>query len=144
MFGRAGCYTAHDHPGFLTDFPLAVDYPGGARHDLGFYELVFTFVMFVVFEIVRRKYKSAPGGRIAILIALVYSPVRFALDFMRIGNKDPSGLHGDVRYLGLTPAQYAFAFLFLLCVYLLLRKQPAPETPAPAGKSAKRKAAKAR
>ena len=129
MFGRAGCFTAHDHPGYLTDFPLAVAYPGGARHDLGFYELLFTVVLFVVMEIVRRKWKDAPGGRMAILIGLIYSPVRFALDFMRIGNKDPSGLHGDVRYLGLTPAQYAFIVLFLICVALLLRKQR-PDAPA--------------
>src|SRR5262245_14259285 len=38
MFGRLGCFTAHDHPGRLTEFVLAVKYPGGARHDLGLYE----------------------------------------------------------------------------------------------------------
>ncbi|MBM4321307.1 MAG: prolipoprotein diacylglyceryl transferase, partial [Deltaproteobacteria bacterium] len=33
IFGRMGCATAHDHKGSLTDFPLAVAFKGGARHD---------------------------------------------------------------------------------------------------------------
>jgi len=144
MFGRAGCYTAHDHPGYLTDFPLAVAYPGGARHDLGFYELLFTVAMFIGFEVLRRKWKTVPPGRIAILIGLVYSPVRFGLDFLRITNKDPSGLHGDVRYLGLTPAQYAFILLFTICVYLLLRPKRAEPVALNASKPSGRKTAKAR
>ena len=42
IFGRTGCYITHDHPGIHTDFFLAVAYPDGPRHDLGFYELLFT------------------------------------------------------------------------------------------------------
>ena len=38
LFGRLGCYSAHDHPGRFTDFFLAVPYPEGTRHDLGFDE----------------------------------------------------------------------------------------------------------
>ena len=133
LFGRIGCYTAHDHPGQLTDFVLGVAYPGGARHDLGFYEVLFTLALIGIFEVVRRR--SLAPGRIATLIGLLYAPGRFALDFMRITNQDPSGLHGDVRYFGLTPAQYACLFLFALCVYLLLRK--APPAPAPVAATAK-------
>ena len=33
--GRAGCALAHDHPGVPTSSWLAVQYPGGARYDLG-------------------------------------------------------------------------------------------------------------
>ena len=145
MFGRAGCFTAHDHPGYLTDFPLAVNYPGGARHDLGFYELLFTVGLFILFEILRRKWKDVPGGRIATLIGLLYSPVRIGLDFLRISNKDPSGLHGDVRYFGLTPAQYAFIGLFFICVWLLLRKKrPQPQTGSAQKSVTGRTSAKAR
>jgi phosphatidylglycerol:prolipoprotein diacylglycerol transferase len=136
FFGRMGCYTAHDHPGHTTDFFLAVNYPaqqGGPRHDLGFYEMLFTLVLWLAFEVVRRKLKDAPPGRIAALIGFVYSPVRIALDFLRIAKDDPSGLHGDVRYFGLTPAQYAFIFLFFLCAYLLFRRtQPSVESQAAA------------
>jgi len=45
IFGRTGCFTAHDHPGLRTDFFLGVRYPEGTRHDLGLYELLFTIVM---------------------------------------------------------------------------------------------------
>jgi len=44
IFGRGGCTVAHDHPGQLSDFFLAVQFPGGARHDLGFYEFLFTYL----------------------------------------------------------------------------------------------------
>src|ERR1044071_2315131 len=45
IFGRTGCFTAHDHPGLHTTFFLGVRYPDGTRHDLGLYELLFTIVM---------------------------------------------------------------------------------------------------
>src|SRR5438067_211589 len=40
LFGRLGCFTAHDHPGHHTNFFLAVRYPDGPRHDLGLYEAI--------------------------------------------------------------------------------------------------------
>ncbi len=45
IFGRTGCFTAHDHPGLHTNFFLAVRYPDGPRHDLGLDELLFTIVI---------------------------------------------------------------------------------------------------
>src|SRR5207302_1025614 len=50
IFGRTGCFTAHDHPGRHTSFFLSVNYPGpgGPRHDLGLDELLFTIVMTLV------------------------------------------------------------------------------------------------
>jgi phosphatidylglycerol:prolipoprotein diacylglycerol transferase len=117
IFGRLGCYTAHDHPGLPTDFFLAVKYPDGPRHDLGFYELLYTIVLFALFEWIRRR--SLPAGRLAQILGILYAPVRFALDFLR---------SADARYLGLTPAQYASILLFGLCVFLLVR----PARPAPA------------
>ena len=106
--------------------------------------------LLVAFEIIRRSYKSAPGGRIATLIGLAYAPGRFLLDFMRITDKDPSGLHGDIRYFGLTPAQYACIGLFAICLFLLLRptrpasEKAAPDKAASKGGSQGGKAARAR
>jgi len=54
-FGRLGCTIAHDHPGVFSDFFLAVKYPDGGRHDLGFYELLITLPLAVVFLVLRRK-----------------------------------------------------------------------------------------
>lgn len=113
-FGRIGCFLAHDHPGYRSDFFLAVAYPGGARHDLGFYELLLAIVLFFAFERLRRL-KLAPGS-IILLLGIFYAPARFMLDFLRAE---------DVRYAGLTPAQIASVILFILCVGLFVRQRGA-------------------
>lgn len=116
--GRIGCFLIHDHPGTLTHFLLGVRYPDGSiRHDLGFYEALNGFGMFLLF-LVLRYYAFPPagggttaeggqGGRspvYAIGFLLWYGLARFLLDFLRVA---------DARYLGLTPAQYLAAGMFL-------------------------------
>jgi phosphatidylglycerol:prolipoprotein diacylglycerol transferase len=107
VFGRLGCTCAHDHPGALSDFFLAVKFPGGARHDLGFYEFLFTLlVLYPVTRLLGRK--PRPDGFMFTLVPVIYAPVRFFLDFLRatdFGKVDP-------RYLGLTAAQW-------LCIVML-------------------------
>ena len=51
-------------------------------------------------------------GTYAVIVSLVYAPVRFALDFLRIES-------ADVRYAGLTPAQWLCIPLFLFGLVLL-------------------------
>ncbi len=64
IFGRTGCFTAHDHPGRRTSFFLAVNYPGGPRHDLGLDELLFTIVMTaILFAYSRKPPAGRPGDR---------------------------------------------------------------------------------
>lgn len=109
LFGRLGCTIAHDHPGKHTNFFLAVRYPEGPRHDLGFYEWLFTIVLNIfLFSIIIPK-RPKPGNIVAIL-AIIYSPVRFMLDFLRVADK---------LYFGLTPGQYFSIFLFGLGWYIL-------------------------
>ena len=135
IFGRTGCFTAHDHPGRHTSFFLAVRYPEGARHDLGFYELLFTIVMTAILFAYNRK--PRPPGRIIALAALMYAPVRFALDFLRATDVT----RPDERYLGLTPAQWACLATAALGVHLWRRREspppppPEPTAPPPAGDS---------
>jgi phosphatidylglycerol:prolipoprotein diacylglycerol transferase len=129
--GRLGCTVAHDHPGVVTSFPLAVslksaaaqayimsvyqaagrlaDLPPAATlrtlgfHDLGWYEFLYTLLAIVpVFLLLDRKPRR-PGFFVATFL-LLYVPVRFFLDFLRIS---------DARYYGLTPGQYAAAAVFL-------------------------------
>jgi phosphatidylglycerol:prolipoprotein diacylglycerol transferase len=128
MFGRSGCATVHDHPGARTtaDTLVAVAYPlrpgdGTVTHfgfiefihghdprfDLGFLELLFTIVLAACFAITWLR--RLPVGTYVIVSALAYSPVRFAMDFLRI----PASEGGDTRYAGLTPAQYGCIALFL-------------------------------
>jgi len=123
IFGRTGCFTAHDHPGRHTDFFLAVRYPEGPRHDLGFYELLFTIVMTAVLFAYNRKPRQP--GRIIALATLMYAPVRFLLDFLRATDV----ARPDQRYLALTPAQWACIATFGLGLYLWRHGEATPPAP---------------
>lgn len=115
VLGRAGCYTAHDHPGRLSDAWIAVQYPGGARLDLGFIEMLLTIPLALAFLYLRRK--PRPWGYYLSIMCTAYPPVRFALDFLRAEDVQSA----DVRYLGLTPAQYACFGLFGIGLFTLVR-----------------------
>ncbi len=88
-FGRIGCFFAHDHPGAVTDFFLAVeDYriagmlpPWQTRHDLGLYEAIFSALVAGLFVVLGRK-RRRRGFYLAVL-PILYAPVRFGLDFLR-------------------------------------------------------------
>lgn len=114
-FGRLGCFTAHDHIGSRSDFWLAVNFPDGARHDLGLYEALWTLVIAVAFFALRDR--PVRNGFFLALFALLYAPIRFVLDFLR--NQDMSG--ADVRWAGLTPAQYGMVLMFVAAGAVLVR-----------------------
>ena len=103
LFGRLGCFSAHDHPGHRTDFWLAVQYPGGARHDLGLDEAIWSLGVTMLFQIISRVGKQPrPLGLYLSLLVVLYAPVRFCFDYLRA--TDMAG--SDPRYLTLTPAQW--------------------------------------
>jgi phosphatidylglycerol---prolipoprotein diacylglyceryl transferase len=116
--GRLGCFAAHDHPGRLTDFVLAVNYPDGPRHDLGLYEAFVALGFTILFWILARK--KQPVGLYATLICLIYGPARFLLDYLRAADMPGS----DPRYFGFTPGQYSSIAIFLVGVLLLARPAP--------------------
>ncbi|KPK15226.1 MAG: hypothetical protein AMJ62_09920 [Myxococcales bacterium SG8_38] len=117
LFGRTGCFVVHDHPGKVTDFALAVaDYRFGAppyepRHDLGLYELIFSALIIALFVWLEHR-RRRPVGFYCALLPLLYAPARFFLDFLRA----PPLEGGDVRYGGLTPAQWSS--VVMLCIGL--------------------------
>jgi phosphatidylglycerol---prolipoprotein diacylglyceryl transferase len=110
IIGRAGCTVVHDHPGRATDFFLAVNAPGGPEHDLGLYEMLFAVVLTVVIYALKRV-RPFDGFHPALMLIL-YSPVRFLLDFLR---KD------DKTYFGFTPGQYASVVMLALAAWLIIR-----------------------
>jgi phosphatidylglycerol:prolipoprotein diacylglycerol transferase len=134
VFGRAGCSTVHDHPGAraAADTLLAVAYPlrpgdGTVTHigfielihghdprfDLGFLEFLFAIILAACFALTWRR--RLPVGTYVVASALAYSPVRFAMDFLRI----PENEGGDTRYAGLTPAQFGCIGLFLYGLFMV-------------------------
>lgn len=111
--GRIGCFLIHDHPGTLAyglGRVLAVKYPDGPRYDLGLLLGLFDFLLLGVFLLLMRKPRK--DGLYFALFMLVYGPVRFFLDFLRLL---------DVRYLGLTPGQYGAAALFIAGAVMMAR-----------------------
>lgn len=116
MFGRMGCAVVHDHPGIPSELWFAVAFKGGGRFDLGLLEMVFAAVVAVVCLVLARK--PRPPGFFVGFTMLVYGPVRFSLDFLRVGFEQVAG--ADPRYFSLTPAQWGalamtaagFAFLW--------------------------------
>ncbi len=138
VLGRLGCFTADDHIGRHSDFFLAVDFPqqyfGGPRHDLGLYEALWTMGIAALFFAFRNR--PVKHGFFTALFCVTYAPIRFLLDFLR--NQDLRG--ADVRWVGLTPAQWGMLAMFTAGAVLLVRfRNPDPEAdriPPPAGGAA--------
>jgi phosphatidylglycerol:prolipoprotein diacylglycerol transferase len=126
VFGRLGCTIVHDHPGHLTNFFLAFNYPEGPRHNLGFYEFLYTlFLMLPAQLIYHRLRPKAPAGTYVALITIMYTPLRFFLDFLRA--TDLPG--ADERYGGLTPAQWGCMGFFAFAVWFWARLKANSESP---------------
>lgn len=138
--GRIACSLAHDHPGTITTFPLAVSLetqtareyiidvyrsvgrlaelpspsalPQLGFHDLGWYEFLYLALAVGPVMLLVDTKPRRPGTFLALFI-LLYMPVRFALDVLRVA---------DVRYGGLTPAQWT-AIVMLLALPVMWLKQ---------------------
>lgn len=125
IFGRAACTAVHDHPGKLTDFFLGIHYPDGVRHDLGLYEMLFTLLILLPVTLGMHRLKPPAGSYLAV-VSVLYAPLRFFLDFLR----KEDGTKSDMRYLGLTPAQYATLALLLAGIYVAVRVWRRQQAPA--------------
>lgn len=118
IFGRLGCTLTSDHPGSLTGFFLAFEYPAGARHNLGFYELLYTIAVLVPAIVLlhgRERSAGYSAGVYVAVITVLYAPARFAMDFLRATDI----AHPDPRWFGLTAAQYFSAVVFVIALGLL-------------------------
>jgi phosphatidylglycerol:prolipoprotein diacylglycerol transferase len=137
--GRFGCALAHDHPGSVTTFPLAISLrseaargymgsvydaaglvlppaaPSMGFHDLGLYEFLFLSLVMVPLVAVWSR-RERPAGFYLVAFAALYLPVRFALDMLRVA---------DTRYLGLTPAQWVAALTLAALPFVALRNRRA-------------------
>lgn len=130
IFGRTACWLVFDHPGLPTDFVLGMAYPlaleglpkGTIRHNLGFYEMLYTLLICAVIWHAGRR--PRPPGWITGVVLVLYAPVRFGLDFLRATDK---------QYLGLTAGQYAAVALLAIGFWLLrsTQKEACPEALRP-------------
>ena len=119
ILGRAGCSLAHDHPGIQTASWLAVRYPDGPRYDLGLLEFFYAMVIAGLFLILDRR--PRPTGFYFGLFFLLYGPVRFFLDTLRVR---------EVHYFSLTSGQYGsiLAVLVGLGTLIMVVRQASEES----------------
>ena len=111
IIGRTGCTLVFDHPGVPSQFFLAMkDLSGVARHNLGFYEMLVAIAQTgILYRL--KDYRPFDGFHFGIMM-VIYGPIRFSLDFLRIA---------DRTYLGLTPGQYFSVILFLIGARFLVK-----------------------
>jgi phosphatidylglycerol---prolipoprotein diacylglyceryl transferase len=146
VFGRMGCSSVHDHPGNLSDAWYAVRWPTWAppmgprlltgdyygRLDLGLIEMVLTIPLAVAFLVLWHRKPVRPLGFYTGWMCVAYAPVRFLLDFLR----EPETTGGDLRYGGLTPAQWACFGLLALGLWFLRYAHIHRDDPQPVAASA--------
>lgn len=125
LFARAACAFVHDHPGRLSSSFLAVQYPGGARFDLGLLEWMAT-PLFVAIVIVVSRRASRPGVLTG-GVAVAYGALRFGLDFLRAEDFGPAP---DPRWHGLTAAQGVCLGVMIPVGIVLLLLKESPSSPA--------------
>ncbi len=114
--GRLGCFFIHDHPGRLSDFFLTVNFPDGARYDMGLYDSFLGFAIFIIFILLFKYLTRKKWGLVTVLSAGLYAMARFMLDFLRATDLPAS----DLRYFYLTPAQWGSIFVLAGILTLLL------------------------
>lgn len=114
--GRVGCLMIHDHPGRLTNFFLGVNFPAGARYDMGLLDSLLVFLLFIFYLLFFKKLIRLHWGLVAIFSFMDYALVRFFLDFLRATDLSQS----DIRYWHLTPAQWGMAALFIVLTIVLI------------------------
>lgn len=118
ILGRLGCTIAFDHPGRPTDFFLGLPDPSGiVRHNLGFYEMLWTIVITATLYS-PGKLRPFPNFYFALVIFL-YTPVRFFFDTLLIA---------DPLYPGWTPGQYFSVAFFLFGPFIVLRQVRFPRS----------------
>ncbi len=112
--GRLGCFMIHDHPGRLSNFLLAVNFSEGARHDLGLYDSLLGFTIFIVFILLFKYLARKKWGLVTALSVGFYALVRFFLDFLRATDL----AQVDYRYFYLTPAQWGMILVLFILTFL--------------------------
>lgn len=135
-FGRLGCSIVHDHPGAEVPPDTFFAMPWGQvcedgwvrsecainevwRYDLGLIEFVFLIGLCLFIYLVY-PWRTSKPGKLTGLVAVAYGVARFSFDYFR----RTDGSHADLRYMGLTPAQYFSAAFVLAGIYLLFIRKP--------------------
>lgn len=106
-FGRIGCFFSGCCYGKSTDCFLAISH----KHPTQLYESLGNIIIFFILHILLKK--SHKDGYVFVLYMLLYSILRFCVEFFR----------GDDRgmfFLGLSPAQNISIVIFVVAIVILI------------------------
>ncbi|MBX7083958.1 MAG: prolipoprotein diacylglyceryl transferase [Nannocystaceae bacterium] len=129
-FGRAGCSLVHDHPGKIVEAGTAFavgPWPDGTwRYDLGLLELMFAITLCTFIYVVGKPMTRKPGWLVGTVV-MGYAPFRFVLDFFRADEVSKRVIPTpDMRYSGLTTAQWFCIAFALAGLYLVFFRKAKP------------------
>ena len=79
--GRLGCALSHDHQGIASNSPLAVQFPKGARFDLGLLEFLYLVCIAALFCMLDRS--PRPVGFFFGLFSVLYGSIRLTISPLR-------------------------------------------------------------
>lgn len=108
--GRIGCSLINDHQGIQTSLPWAIVWPDGAlRHPTAEYLILGNLIIFLILYFSKPK----KTGQLFFRFLVLYSIMRFFLDFTRFG---------DTLYFSLSTAQWlSLAVILGIIVKKLLK-----------------------
>lgn len=119
---RSACALDQNHVSAVMTCWLCVNFPSGARLDLGLLEFLYTGFLAALFVLLRRL--PLPAGATLGLLCVLYGPARFGFDTLRVS---------DHRYMGWTAAQFVCVAMTLAGAALLVTATGPlhPERPSP-------------
>lgn len=95
IIGRTGCFSAgiyEETYGIASQLPWAIDLGDGIlRHPVTIYEIIFLILLWVVLAFTARNYRLQEGALFKLFL-IAYLVFRFALDFIKPGQRYFAGL----------------------------------------------------
>lgn len=117
FFGRVGCALVNEHVGAITNFPWGQFYPfdDTVRHPVSIYMAINGLIIFIVIWLLRKKIQSR--GMLFVAFLLIYSAIRFFVDFARCNDLAVC----DPHYYGFTPSQIISMAVFFVSLGFALK-----------------------
>jgi phosphatidylglycerol:prolipoprotein diacylglycerol transferase len=98
IFGRLGCFFAHDHIGIASTAWIAVQFPDGPRLDLGLIECLFACALAVAFALLDKR--AHPPGFFFEWYLVLYGAFRTVRGALEVNHTTYAGLIAD-QWVGL-------------------------------------------
>ncbi|MFH1823151.1 MAG: prolipoprotein diacylglyceryl transferase [archaeon] len=116
--GRIGCFLNWCCYGKASSLPWAVAVNGVAVHPTQIYLLIGNLLIFFILMDLKKKEFFKKPGNLFLMLLVLYSVVRFSVDFFRVY---------DLYFLGLALSQWILVLVFITSVVLLKLQKISPQ-----------------